>query len=121
MTVFIRETSGDDLTPYLRHEKANGTILLRRGRSNTVRVNGEHFLTDVRALHVFESENGSLEVEFQLQYSENDHDNRITLHNVETVKVEWMGWSHKFDSYYNGIYDAQIDIDNLKHINNLNK
>ena len=111
MTLFIRETSGDDLTPHLRN---NSSILLRRGRSNTVRVNGEHFLCDVRALHIFEKENGNIDVEFQLQYAEEDHDVRITLHDVFTVKVEWMGWSHKFPSYYDGIYDSQIDIDNLK-------
>lgn len=111
MTLFIRETSGDDLTPHL---KGNNSILLLRGRSNTVRVNGEHFLSDVRALHIFEKENGNLDVEFQLQHSEEDHDVRITLHDVFTVKVEWMNWSHKFPSYYGGIYDDQIDIDNLK-------
>ena len=111
MTLFIRETSGDDLTPYL---KENGSILLRRGRSNTVRVDNKHHLQDVRALHIFINEDETMDIEFQLQYSEDDHDVRITLHNVETVKVEWMGWSYKFPSYYDGIYDDQIDIDNLK-------
>ena len=111
MTLFIREKSGDDLTPYLKN---NQSILLLRGRSNTVRVDNEHFLCDVRALHCFENEDGSFDIDFNLQYTEDDHDIRITLHNVSDVKVEWMGWSHKFPSYYGGIYDDQIDIDNLK-------
>lgn len=112
MTVFIRETSGDDLTPYL---KENESILLRRGRSNTVRVNGEHLLEDVRTMHISSNDDGTFNIEFHCQYSEEDgHHISVNLHNVTTVVVQWMGWSDKFPSYYGGIYDSQIDIDHLK-------
>lgn len=111
MTLVIRETSGDDLTPHL---KSNDSILLRRGRSNTVRVDGEHLLEDVRAMHIFPQEDGTFNIEFRLQRSESDSHLSVNLHKVTTVVVNWMGYDHKFPSYYGGIYDHQIDIDNLK-------
>lgn len=111
MTLVIREKSGDDLTPHL---KGNSSILLRRGRSNTVRVDNEHLLEDVRAMHIFPQEDGTFNVEFHLQRSEEDSHLSVNLHNITTVKVEFMGHSYKFPSYYGGIYDDQVDIDNLK-------
>ena len=107
MTLVIRETSGDDLTP---HMKPNRSILLRRGRSNSIRVNGEHYINDVRNIHLLEpNEDGSYDVEMKVQYSEKDNGVTIYIHNVTKMVVEWMGWSHKFPSYDG--YKA--DIDNL--------
>lgn len=91
----ILETSGMDLSDYL---KGDESVFFRTGRSNTVRVNGKHHLQDVRAMHIFPKEDGiAPDVEFVLAYRQEDHHIHITLHDVYSVKVEWMGWSKKFD------------------------
>lgn len=93
--VSVKETSGTDLTEHLKQEQS---VYLRTGRSNTVRVNGKHHLQDVRAMHIFHKEDGiAPDVEFVLAYRPEDHHIHITLHDVYSVKVEWMGWSKKFD------------------------
>lgn len=88
----IKETSGTDLTPYI---KTGESVYLRTGRSNTVRVDEKLEVHDVRAIH-FNGENGE-HVELIVYRDLNSPSDSIYVYNVSRIVVTSVYWGKKID------------------------
>ena len=90
MSVFIKETSNQDLSKYIGE-----SIYLRTGRSNTVRIDEKMEIHDVRAIH-FVNGDGS-HCEFRVYRDLNSPSDSIYVYDVAKIVVTSVYWSKKID------------------------
>ena len=85
MSVFIKETSGMDLTEYIGQ-----SIYLRSGRSNNVIIDDKMFIHDVRALHFCNGDGSHCEV---ICYDKTRNRHSLYVYNVSSIVVESVYWT----------------------------
>lgn len=94
MSVFLKETTGMDLSEYIGE-----SIYLITGRSNNVIIDGKIFLHDVRAMHFVNGDGSHCEV---IMYNDGKHNyphdkQTAYIYNVSEIVVEMVYGSHKID------------------------
>lgn len=90
MSVFIKETSNQDLSEHIGE-----TIYLRTGRSNTVAIDDKMEVHDVRAIH-FVNGDGS-HCELRVYRDLDSPSDSIYVYDVEKIVVKSVYWSKKID------------------------